>query len=61
MAYRIEYKKSDGSFGTAQTGVEEQTTAQHLAEKTLRIQKTDFVRIINEASGGEVWSIRADD
>ncbi len=62
MTYAVEYSVDGGPLTKLVDGIPLEDTARHTAKRSLTVNKAHFARVINEDSGGEVWSVSlADD
>lgn len=59
MAFLVEYYREGRLIGSTPWGGTLDAT-KHLARRGVKMHKADFARVMNDASGAEVWSIRDD-
>ena len=61
MTYAVEYSVNGGPLIKLIDGVLLEDTAKHTARRSLSVNSAHFARVINEDSGGEIWSVSVGD
>lgn len=61
MTYAVEYSVNGRPLTKLLDGVLSEDTAKHHARRSLTINNAHFARVINEDSGGEIWSVSLSD